>query len=171
MNDIHAGQVGDTFNIHSKSRDERSRLLSNFANRPFEIDDYWMASVEGFIQGIKFPPRDRRRYQAFASSGGFAKKIGAGVRHSLVWFVKEHRHGGYIAASAGYGSDQHHGYIAWAIVQKFDQNPDCMEALLATKGLRLTHDTGEPESPHTSLPAELFCEILTDLRENKLRYG
>lgn len=165
MADILAGKIGNTFNIHSKSRDETARLLSNFINRPFEIDGYWMASVEGFIQGIKFPVGDKRRQRAFASTGGFAKKLGLGVRYPDIFFNVEHPRGGYYAAMSDYGSDIHHHQIERAIRAKFEQNDDCIEALLATKGLELTHDTGEPESPDTSLPAKVFCDILTRIRE------
>jgi hypothetical protein len=63
-----------------------------------------------------------------------------------------------------YGSSQHHALIERAIVQKCMQNDDCKEALLGTGDLKLIHDTGARESPHTSLPATVFCDILTRLR-------
>ncbi len=165
MTDILAGKIGNTFNIHSKSRDETARLLSNFANRPFEIDGAWMASVEGFVQGIKFEPDDNLRYRAFASAGSYAKKFGAAGNVSIIWLIKPVRTRGYATCMVAYGSIDHHSAIDRAIEEKFLQNPDCMEALFSTKGLILTHTTGEPESPHTSLPAKLFCKILTRIRE------
>ena len=158
MTDILAGRIGDTFNIHSESRDPASRLLSNFAARPFELSGRWFASVEGFIQGIKLREYDKLRYRAFASTGSIAKAIGEGIRPHIVVFHGKRR------SVATYGSVEHHDLIAWAIGAKFDQNTDCMAALLSTKGLTLTHDTGTPESPDTSLPANVFCGILTEIR-------
>lgn len=160
MTDILAGQIGNTFNVHSKSRDERARLLSNFANRPFRIGGDMFASVEGFIQGIKFPQKlmevDDLRYRAFASTGNYAKSWAKLTLYRYVWW-----NGGELE----YGSDAHHQLIESAIRAKFEQNPDCMEALLSTSEFALTHDTGGPESPDTSLPAKLFCEILTKIRD------
>ncbi len=156
--DILAGKIDNTFNVHSKSRDERARLLSNFANRPFRINGHMTASVEGFIQGIKFPFDDERRERAFASVGGYAKSFSLWAPKRRVWWNGFERE---------YGSQEHIELIAFAISAKFDQNSDCMNALLATKGLRLTHQTSEPESPDTSLPAAVFCEILTALRDKQ----
>ena len=66
MNDILAGREDGFFNIHIESRDKRARLLSNFANRPFELNESQMfASVEGFIQGIKFHCGNPKRWRAF----------------------------------------------------------------------------------------------------------
>ena len=165
MIDIRAGEVGSTFNIIGNSRDERSRLLSNFVNRPFEIDGQWMASVEGFIQGIKFPLYSRDRNRAFASSGSYAKKMSPKVKPLGVWLTTRASIG--YSPLTVYGSYEHHLQIARALCNKFNQNPDCMAGLLATKGLTLTHDTGTPESPDTSLPATFFCEILTKIRDEK----
>lgn len=39
-----------------------------------------------------------------------------------------------------------------------------MESLLSTIGKKITHNVG-PESPTTSLPKDLFCKILTRIRD------
>lgn len=166
--DILAGKIGNLFNIHSKSRDERARLLSNFANRPFELGGFWMASTEGFIQGIKFPRHERRRYRAFASSGSFAKKQSPELAPSMVYFAEELPSGKHVDIRVPYGSNEHHRIIERAIRAKFYQNEDCMEALVTTVGMTLIHNTGEPESLDTSLPAEVFCKILAEIRNEKI---
>ncbi|WP_202120921.1 hypothetical protein [Streptomyces sp. BA2] len=57
------------FNISSSSADWRGLALSNFGLSPFVLNQTVYASLEGFIQGIKFEPGGARRERAFNSSG------------------------------------------------------------------------------------------------------
>ncbi|OHA46395.1 MAG: hypothetical protein A3A80_03480 [Candidatus Terrybacteria bacterium RIFCSPLOWO2_01_FULL_44_24] len=164
-------------NIGSQSEDWRARLLSNFAGTPFIIDDHHMASVEGFIQGIKYPEDHPNRARAFASDGYEAKRYG--FKWSLVKIQKTSLAGRSMlgkvqrqtkfvwwnGVAIPYGSAEHHALIERATREKFNQNPEATEALLATGTLTITHDLGRPESPHTSLPAAIFCDILTKIRQ------
>ena len=154
--DINMGELGDgRFNITSSSRDVRARLLSNFANYPFVIEKQHCASVEGFIQAIKYPHGSVERWRTFLQSGKTAKEASLPSPQSHIWWRGK---------QVAYGSEQHHALIERAIVQKCMQNEICMRALLNTDDLTLLHDTGARESPHTSLPASTFCDILTKLR-------
>lgn len=143
-------------NISSQSDDWRARRLSNFSTDPFVIDDEEIASVEGFIQGTKFPEGHPTRQQAFQAAGVKAKRLGKEVERKFVWWKGK---------AITYGSTEHHQLIERAIRAKFEQNPEAKKALLATKGMILTHDLGSPEPPNTSLPATVFCDILTRIRE------
>ena len=143
-------------NIGSKSDDWRACRLSNFSADPFVLDDEKFASVEGFIQGIKFPEGHPIRQQAFQSVGKWAKRFGKEAERKLVWWKGQ---------AISYGSTEHFQLIERAIRAKFAQNKDAMTALLATEGMTLTHDLGKPDPPNTSLPAEVFCDILTRIRE------
>jgi len=135
--DINAGELGDgRFNITSCSRDIRARLLSNFANYPFVIEKQHCASVEGFIQAIKYPHGSVKRWRTFLQSGKTAKAASVSAPLPSVWWR---------GVQIPYGSSQHH-------------------ALIDTGDLVLLHDTGAKESPNTSLPASTFCDILTRLR-------
>ena len=134
-------------------------LLSNFPALAFVLDDTELASTEGFIQGIKFPESDPRRKQAFGMSGGKAKRMARGAEGRFVWWQ---------GAEIAYGSIEHHALIERAIRAKFDQQPAALEMLLATDGMELIHDLGTPESETTSLPACVFCAILTRIREERL---
>lgn len=147
-------------NVSSKSTDWRAEALSNFPAFPFVLDGVTIASVEGFIQGTKFPPEHPTREIAFLSAGGYAKKLGAEAEQKFVWWNEE---------VIPYGSTAHHKLIERAIRAKFEQNADAMDALLATAGMQITHDLGIPESPTTSLPAVVFCDILIMIREEVLR--
>ena len=147
-------------NISSGSSDPRARDLSNFPRFPFVLDGIELASVEGFIQGIKRPIGDPMRELAFRSFGKEAKRIGKHAERKFVWWQDK---------AIPYGSREHHLLIERAIRAKFDQNPKAMESLLATEGMILTHDLGYTESPHTSLPERVFCGILTRTREEELK--
>ncbi len=160
MKDLLAGEVNGELNIISTSRDPRARFLSNLVNRPFEMEGQMFASFEGFYQGIKFPPEDRRRWRAFASSYGYAKQFGQEAIGDYVWWPDEKIH---------YASRRHKEILARGLRASFEQNPDRMEALLATRGLKLRHETGEKEKPYSPLPKKEFCKLLTRIRDKAPR--
>ncbi len=152
-------------NIGSRSEDWRAKEISNFPRYPFVLDNVLLASPEGFIQGVKLPPENPNRKIAFASVGIAAKRIGREARSitrftKCVWWKEK---------EIEYRSQEHFDLIERAIRAKFEQNPKAMKALLATAGMVLTHDLGHPESQYTSLPRKVFCDILTRLREEKLK--
>lgn len=142
-----------------RPEDRMADLLSNFPEFPFTLDGVRLASTEGFIQGIKWPEGDPRREQAFRLFGGKAKRMGRGAERAFVWWLDQ---------QIAYGSADHHALIERAIRAKFEQQPEAMRALLATEGTDLIHDLGYPEPPHTSLPAAVFCDILTRIRAESL---
>ncbi len=146
-------------NISSRSEDWRARELSNLPKAEFELNEEKMSSIEGFIQGIKFPENHLGRQHALNSVGFAAKKLGKQIRLPNVFWQGQ---------MIPYGSDEHHQLIARAIRACYQQNPEKMKALLATRGMELIHDLGYPESPKTSLPSKLFCKILTDIREENV---
>lgn len=147
-----------TLNVSAKSSDWRAARLSNFSADSFTLDGDTFASAEGFIQGIMWPEGDSNRVAAFASTGGKAKRFGATAERKYVWYRGE---------TIPFGSLAQHALIERAIRAKFTQNHTAMEALVATKGLTLIHDLGKPESPNTSLPAAVLCDILTRIREEQ----
>ncbi len=145
-----------TINVAYTSDDWRGVALSNFSLSPFELDGVALASVEGFIQGIKFPPGHPARKQAFASSAWEAKACGQGAeKHFAYW--------GDVRVE--FGSDGHHRWVEWALRARFAQNEGLRRILASTRGLNILHQTGEPEPDLTSMPAALFCHILSDIRD------
>jgi predicted NAD-dependent protein-ADP-ribosyltransferase YbiA (DUF1768 family) len=148
-------------NVYYRSADWRGHVLANFPAFPFMLDGTAMASVEGFVQGIKFPEHHESRAAAFSSWGEVAKHFGSDAERVSVWW-----NGSTIA----YGSDEHHRLIARAIRAKFAFNEGARLALKATVGLVLKHEIG-PESPTTSLPAAVFCRTLSELRDELLQTG
>ena len=144
----------EVINVSSGSEDWRAHTLSNFPCFPFELDGMTFASVEGFIQGIKLPEEDSRRQQAFTLWGKHAKQIGTEAKRESVWWNGQ---------QFVYGENDHRALIRRAIVAKFYYNEGARLALMATGDAELIHDVG-PESPHTSLTAAYFCEILRAIR-------
>lgn len=146
----------NTLNVSAKSDDERAARLSNFSPDAFTLEGLSFASAEGFIQGIMWPEDHPNRHDAFASVGAKAKRFGRKAEREFVWWQGE---------AIPFGSPAHHLLIERGIRAKFAQNPGAMAALVATRGLTLVHDLGHPESPTTSLPAAVFCGILTRIRD------
>lgn len=145
-----------TINIAYTSDDWRGIALSNFSLSPFLLDDMLLASVEGFIQGIKFPEGHPARAQAFASTAWQAKDCGHGAHKDVV-----HWHDRRIP----FGSADHHRLVERALRAKFAQNQGLRHVLKTTQGLEILHQTGEGAEPAlTSIPAAEFCRILTDIR-------
>ena len=68
----------------ANASDWRGQALSNFCLSPFVLDGALYASIEGFIQGIKFPEDDPVRAAAFQASGWDAKRLGDGARRDAV---------------------------------------------------------------------------------------
>jgi hypothetical protein len=154
-----------TLNIASYSDDERARLLSTFANTPFELrcgsTVVRCASVEGFWQGLKFPEGSAERARVFGMSGTAAKLAGANSPSSDAI--------DFCGRTIRRGSADHHALGELAMRAKLEQNPSVRSALLATDGLRLTHelvdDQGARVPDSLTLPAAVFCAIWTRLRD------
>lgn len=149
-----------SLNISAVSDDWRGVALSNFVLSPFVLDGRLFASVEGFIQGIKFPEHDPRRERAFTLSAWDAKKLGGEASLDGVYWQGER---------LPYGAERHHGLIEAAIRARILQSEGLRQALISTRGLTLVHETGAPDSPKTSLPTPVFCRIMNDLRDELLR--
>jgi len=134
--------------------------LSNFAATTFVIDFVQCASVEGFIQALKFSSQERQKQVCglVGREAKFAgKKAGKKIqREGKVWWR---------GIGIEFRSRAHFDLIERALRAKFTQCEKAKEALLSTQNEVLTHDLGHPESPHTSLPAQEFIRILIKIRK------
>ena len=162
---ILAGYGVDELNIVSYSEDWRSSTLSNFAPTPFTLrcgeGDLRFATVESLWQGIKWPPGSEMRRRVFGMAGIDAKRAGSQVPYPEVLEFCEEKFSP--------GSREHHALAERAMREKMMQNPVVQRALLATGALRFTHhvldEQGEPVADSRTLPAAVFCEILSRLRD------
>ncbi len=141
-------------------------LLSNLAETPFDFDGTTYASAEGFIHAIKLPRDDPRRAEVAALSGKRARRRGRSINAAVNPCEAVHASG----RSFAYRSPGHFEVIEQALRAKFTQDERAREALLDTGDKRIVHDTGRDESPTTSLPADVFVDMLTRIR-NDLRSG
>ncbi len=153
-----------TLNIASYSDDWRARLLSTFAHTPFELKCgsavIRCESVEGLWQGLKWPEGSAERARAFGLWGIEAKLAGTGAPDGDI---------DYCGRRVAQGRPEHHAIAENAMRAKLAQNPDVRQALLATVGLRLTHDLiderGRPVADSLTLPKDTFLEIWGRLRD------
>lgn len=139
--------------------DWRAKLLSNFAPTPFELWGMRFASVEGFWQGLKYPEGSPEQLRVFGLVAYEAKRAGkkAPRRETFTWRGKVYR----------VGTPEHWGLMRKALRAKFEQNPEARRALLATAGLRLTHDLG-PGRDSKTIPGRVFAALLEEIREEFL---
>ncbi|MGB6006740.1 hypothetical protein [Castellaniella sp.] len=146
-----------TINVAYTSDDWRGVALSNFSLSPFLLDGVLLASIEGFIQGIKFPEGHPARARAFASTAWQAKECGQGADKAFAYWGP---------TPLPFGSAAHHQLVERALQAKFAQNQGLCHVLRSTQGLEILHQTGEDVEPaRTSIPAAEFCRILTEIRD------
>lgn len=176
-----------TINIGSKESTKEARLLSNFASTPFTLDGATYASMEAFIQSLKFLDPEEQAEVA-KMSGPEAKRAGkhmaSYIKQSYDTSDEKEEPVGFVATYQGiqipFRSPEYYGLIERAMRAKFEQNRDAYWALVGEKHNRrgkiihiLTRDDGSAiqESPTTALPAEVFCSILMRIRyEEQIAY-
>ena len=134
-----------------------SAALSNFAPHPFIIDGVECASMEGFLQSLKFSSPDMQK-EVCKLVGKAAKFKGKKKKwwktQTLYWQGQEiDRH------SQEYQSLLDRAYVALA------QNDGFRRALLATGTAVLTHSIGKSNPSETVLTKAEFCGRLMRLRE------
>lgn len=134
------------------------RALSNFARRPFFIDGVMCASMEGFLQSLKFEDQTQQKimcslagYEAFRrGQEGNAWK----ADQILYWrddFYCRH-------------SEDYVDLLARAYDALFDQNPDFRDCLRQTTGMRLRHSMGKSDARDSVLTESEYITQLERLR-------
>lgn len=141
-------------------------ILSNLAPTPFTLEGIFFASAEAFIQCIKYPECPKRDRIALLD-GYPAKRAGrkpnARIRKDLAEGREAFVH--WKGEAIPYRSEAHMKLIETALRAKFGSSPEAAKALIQTGDAAITHDLGHKENPLTSLPAAVFCDILTRIRE------
>ncbi len=131
--------------------------LSNFAPHPFVFRGIEVASMEGFLQSLKFKNPDMQ-VEICSLVGFAAKKAGARKnwqeRQTLYWQ-------GYPIAR---GSDGYQELLNDAYEAMFEQNEKARKALLATNDATLTHSIGRRKMNETVLTQREFCSRLMRIR-------
>ena len=133
--------------------------LSNFTQHEFVIDGVVCASMEGFLQSLKFQDVQKQR-EICGLWGGHAKKKGSKKNkrwkstQTLYWQGEViNRH------SEAYQTLLDRAFKALAMNDLFKQ------ALLDTGDAYLTHSFGRDDPTNTVLTTAEFCERLMRIRE------
>ena len=133
-----------------------SVALSNFAPHPFVLDGIEIASMEGFLQSLKFKNVDMQKYVC-TLVGKAAKYKGKDKKwwqtQTLYWQDKE-----YKRDSKEYQLLLNRAYNA------LYQNEGFKKALEASKPSILTHSIGKNDESKTVLTQSEFCGRLMKLR-------
>lgn len=135
-----------------------SDALSNFAPHPFVIDDVNCASMEGFLQSLKFsnPDMQKEVCKLVGKAAKFKGKKKKWYRtQTLYWRGKE------IARD----SDEYQELLDRAF-NALSKNDGFCRALLATGNATLTHSIGKNKINETVLTRQEFCSRLTKIRHN-----
>ncbi len=147
-------------NIHSHSRPPFN-LLSNFAAHAFELDGVQIASMEGFLQSLKFE-KISMQDSVCAEIGLNAKfrgdkYTGLWKRHQILWWRGEEydRHGPDYQALL----DRAYEALFWA-------SKSFREALWDTGSAFLVHPMGSTNPRETILTEAEFCTRLMKLRDD-----
>lgn len=153
----------DMYNPETNTLDIRSNglypsnVLSNLCSNGFRFDGMVCGSMEGFLQSLKREDRDKQR-QICSMKGGNARKMSvtSWQTNQMLWWK-----GRVINRQ----SEEYQLLVRQAYTAMFEQSERFRVALMQTRGMNLSHTTGE-ENPYKTIltPAEL-CAILTEIRE------
>jgi hypothetical protein len=153
-----AGAIGEDEDMDIRSNGRYpANALSNFAAHPFVLDGVQIASMEGFLQGLKFKSRGMQ-VEVCKLVGLAAKRRGARKRWKktgkLYWRGREiDRHG------PAYQELLDRAYRA------LYENAGFKRALLSSGLATLKHSLGRRKESETILTVSEFCGRLTRLRD------
>ena len=139
-----------------------SAALSNFAPHPFVIDGVECASMEGFLQSLKFkePAMQVEVCKLVGKAAKFrGKKKKWWKTQTLYWNGVEYAR----------DSEEYQELLDKAF-DALSQNTVFQKALLATNDSTLTHSIGKSKQQETVLTKQEFCSRLTKIR-NTLQKG
>ena len=139
-----------------------SSSLSNFAPHPFELDGVKCASMEGFLQSLKFESPEMQEYVC-TLVGKAAKYKGKKKKwyttQTLYWRGKPIKR-----------DSQEYQKLLDRAYNALNENTGFRNALEATGDANLTHSIGKNKISETVLTTREFCSRLMKLREqNRLK--
>ena len=134
-----------------------SAALSNFAPHPFIIDGVECASMEGFLQSLKYKEPDMQ-VEVCKLVGKAAKFKGKKKKwwrtQTLYWQGQEFKR-----------DSQEYQDLLDRAFDALAQNTGFQKALLATGKATLTHSIGKSKEQETVLTKQEFCSRLTKIRD------
>ena len=144
-------------------QDYPASALSNFSPHSFVLDGIAIASMEGFLQSLKFSNPDMQ-IVVCGLVGKKAKFKGKGKRWqrtgTLWWRGQE----------IDRFAQEYQDLLDRAYDAMFTQSDSARRALLASQEAVLTHSIGKNKQTDTILTTQEFCSRLTRIR-SKLQKG
>lgn len=131
--------------------------LSNFAPHKFIFDGVECASMEGFLQSLKFksPEMQKEVCKLVGKAAKFkGKHKNWRVTQTLYWKGKEYKR----------DSDEYQELLDNAYISLFNQSESFRNALKATGSSSITHSIGKNKINETVLTQTEFCSRLLKLR-------
>ena len=131
--------------------------LSNFAPHGFVVDGIECASMEGFLQSLKFSSQEMQ-IEVCKLIGKAAKSKGS----SKDWRQKQTLYG---KGKAYKRDSEEYQKLLDKAYKQLAKNEGFKKALLATGNATLTHSLGKKKKSETVLTTKEFTSRLTRLRE------
>ena len=135
--------------------------LSNFYPHAFVIDVIQCASMEGFLQSLKYASVKRQK-RVCALVGKAAKRAG---KRKLLWRLTKKLH--WNGKSFSRFGEEYQTLLTRAY-SALAQCPDFVAALAAADGAELCHSAGCRDRRHTVLTEQEFIAHLNALRTPKI---
>jgi len=157
-------QLNDNYDPETNTLDIRSNgiypsnVLSNLCSNGFRFDGVVCSSMEGFLQSLKHKEKDKQ-LQICSMKGGNARKrsVTSWQTDQIVWWK---------GVAIDRQSEEYQKLLRRAYQAMFDQSERFRAALMLTRGITLTHKSGETNPYKTILTEREFCQILTEMRDN-----
>ena len=135
-----------------------SGVLSNLCSNGFRFEGVLCGSMEGFLQSLKQQEKSKQ-LQICQMKGGNARKrsVTSWQTDQIVWWK---------GLAYDRQSEEYQRLIRRAYQAMFEQSERFRAALMQTRGITLTHTSGETNPFKTILTSQEFCSILTEMRDN-----
>ena len=166
-------KLADLSLTHNKEIDIYSKgefpisLLSNFSETDFNLDGVRIKSMEGFLQSLKTPDKERQT-EICLMEGTRAKGIGKKLNKNRKFDFK---HLYWNGQNIDRFSADYQNLLKRAYEERYNSDELFRLALDSTKGCILKHSLGEKDKMRTLLTEEEFISILTELRDKTITEG
>lgn len=132
--------------------------LSNFTPRLFVFRGYRFASMEGFLQSLKFPLLEKQA-RVRGMVGIQAKRIGKKKK----WYLDQTLY--WLETPIDRHGDTYVELVCQAFDALFEQDESFRHSLSRTKGFTLIHSRGHSDPRRTVLTEQEFVSNLERLRK------
>ena len=147
-----------TIDISSKG-EYPANTLSNFYAHEFILDGVRCASMEGFLQSLKYKSASKQ-IKVCALVGKAAKNAG---KHKFLWKLTHKLH--WQGKSFSRFGDEYAALLRRAYAELY-KNPNFAAALKAAEGCTLIHSIGKTDNRKTVLTVQEFINNLDELRKS-----